>query len=159
MPCRLARLLPPCLPPPPPTSTLSWSSVPGHSFSPSRKRSTSLFLRNKNTSDSSTPSPRGGLKAAGRSGLSQGQLVILVYAPWTKIVQLVQNERHSDFLLGLPFSSLPSLSRDFGTEPLSPAERLRLVHSYVTFCGLRGGSRRRARRSGMAAARECHGSP
>jgi anoctamin-10 len=81
----------------------------------------------------------GGLMATGRVGLSQGQLIVLVYAPWSKVTQLVQTEQHSDFVLGLPCSSLPSHPRDFTKEPLLPAERLRLVHGYVTSLTSEGG--------------------
>ncbi|KDR85927.1 hypothetical protein GALMADRAFT_393543 [Galerina marginata CBS 339.88] len=38
----------------------------------------------------------------------------------------VKPERHSDFLSGLPVS--PAI----GVLPLSPADRLRLVHSYIS---------------------------
>ena len=40
--------------------------------------------------------------------------------------------RHTDFVHGLSAASLPSLARDFTSSPLSAADRLRLVHTFVT---------------------------
>lgn len=46
--------------------------------------------------------------------------------------------RHSDFLFGLPTSHLPC-EADFDSEPLTPAERLRLVYYYITSMSSDGG--------------------
>lgn len=40
--------------------------------------------------------------------------------------------RYSDFLYGLPMSKLPSADTDLDDTPLSPANRIRLVHAYIT---------------------------
>ncbi|KZT43215.1 hypothetical protein SISSUDRAFT_978754 [Sistotremastrum suecicum HHB10207 ss-3] len=82
---------------------------------------------------------KAGLRATGRRGLAHGQILLLVQTPWDKITKLVQRERHSDFLIGLPSASLPSNVRDFTTDPLSPADRIRLVHTYITSSALEGG--------------------
>lgn len=80
-----------------------------------------------------------GLKATGRRGQRQGQLLVIIWATPHKVAQLVQKERHSDFLLGLPSSTLPAQARDFVASPLSPADRLRLVHDYITSLESEGG--------------------
>jgi anoctamin-10 len=80
-----------------------------------------------------------GFRATGRSGGSQGEILILVHAPWSKIKNLAQTEQHSDFLLGLPTAAIPSHTRDFQEQPLTPAERLRLVHSYISATAVEGG--------------------
>ena len=79
-----------------------------------------------------------GLKATGRRGSGQGQLMIIIWTPPRKLAQLFEKQRHADFLLGLP-SSLPGHSRDFTVSPLSHADRLRLVHDYVTSLKADGG--------------------
>lgn len=46
--------------------------------------------------------------------------------------------RYSDFLCGLPTTN-PTGTRDLAEEPLTPADRLRLVHTYVTSTPTDGG--------------------
>lgn len=75
---------------------------------------------------------RAGLKAVGRSGENQDQLLILVTCPQNVLSRLVHCERYSDFLYGLPMSKLPSVEEDLDAAPLSPADRIRLVHSFIT---------------------------
>lgn len=48
------------------------------------------------------------------------------------------HNRYSDFLCGLP-SINPTGTRDLASEPLSPADRLRLVYTYVTATAADGG--------------------
>lgn len=79
-----------------------------------------------------------GLKATGRRGEGHSQLMVLIWAPPRKIAQLFQKQRHADFLLGLP-SSLPGHSHTSAVKPLSRADRLRLVHDYVTSLKADGG--------------------
>ncbi|THH17844.1 hypothetical protein EW146_g3059 [Bondarzewia mesenterica] len=80
-----------------------------------------------------------GLKAVGRRGERQGQLIVLLNCSDDQLKHLVRRERHSDFLHGLTTSSLPSIARDLDVRSLSPAERLRLVYEYVTSMPLDGG--------------------
>jgi anoctamin-10 len=76
-----------------------------------------------------------GLKATGRRGEKQGQLMVLIWTPPRKLAQLFETQRHADFLLGLP-SSLPA---GLAVSPLSDANRLRLVHDYITSLKADGG--------------------
>jgi anoctamin-10 len=80
-----------------------------------------------------------GFRATGRRGCSQGEILIMVYAPLSTMDKLAQAERHSDFLLGLPTSGGPSYNRDLRVQPLTPAERLRLIHSYISATTVEGG--------------------
>jgi anoctamin-10 len=80
-----------------------------------------------------------GFRATGRRGGSQGEILILIYAPHSTMEKLAQAERHSDFLLGLPSSGGPSYSRDLKAQPLTPSERLRLIHSYISATTVEGG--------------------
>ncbi|KIJ59796.1 hypothetical protein HYDPIDRAFT_118162 [Hydnomerulius pinastri MD-312] len=82
---------------------------------------------------------RAGLKAVGRRGENQDQLLVLVTCPHDILVKLVHCERHSDFLYGLPMSKLPSAETDLDTAPLSTADRIRLVHAYITSTPQDGG--------------------
>ncbi|KAH9072296.1 DUF590-domain-containing protein [Lactarius deliciosus] len=74
-----------------------------------------------------------GLHAVGRRGERQGQLILLVSCPDHQLQQLVQRERHSDFLHGLstPVPASPAAPR--------ASERLRLVYTYVTATPSDGG--------------------
>ncbi|KAG1817721.1 calcium-activated chloride channel-domain-containing protein [Suillus subaureus] len=74
---------------------------------------------------------RAGLKAVGRRGESQGQLLVMVTCPQKVLSNLIHCERHSDFLYGLPMSKLPS-ANDFESGPLSPADRIRLIHGFIS---------------------------
>ncbi|KAI1793434.1 calcium-activated chloride channel-domain-containing protein [Ganoderma leucocontextum] len=80
----------------------------------------------------------GRLQVVGKRGEQEGQLLVLVHCPEQTLKRLVQRERYSDFLCGLPTVD-PTGTRDLSAEPLSPAERLRLVHSYVTSTHADGG--------------------
>ncbi|KAI0358315.1 DUF590-domain-containing protein [Trametes cingulata] len=80
----------------------------------------------------------GRLHAVGKRGEKEGQLLVLVHCPESTLTRLVQRERYSDFLCGLPTTN-PTGTRDLTAEPLSPADRLRLVHTYVTSTPADGG--------------------
>ncbi|KAJ7691956.1 calcium-activated chloride channel-domain-containing protein [Mycena rosella] len=77
-----------------------------------------------------------GLRAVGRRGESLGHLLVFVSCPQSLIQTLIQRERHSDFLSGLP--TTPA-KRDDESQPLSPADRIRLVHAYITSTPADGG--------------------
>ena len=91
-----------------------------------------------------------GIKAVGRRGESLGHILVFVLCPPKLVEDLVRRERfvflsffpftpclnhssHSDFLEGLPVPQAKS------TLSLSPAERIRLVHSYVSSTPADGG--------------------
>ncbi|KAG8999024.1 hypothetical protein FRB90_012179 [Tulasnella sp. 427] len=74
---------------------------------------------------------KGGLTAVGRRGTRDGQVLIFVKAPDTLLAQLVQAERYRDFVNGVPSYNLPNVARDYNSDPLSPAERIRFAHTYV----------------------------
>ncbi|KAF8195000.1 calcium-activated chloride channel-domain-containing protein [Pholiota molesta] len=74
-----------------------------------------------------------GLKAVGRRGESLGHLLVFVVCPQEHVRELVKRERHSDFLSGLPVTPVTN------PIPLSPADRLRLVHSYISSSPTDGG--------------------
>ncbi|KAH9947024.1 DUF590-domain-containing protein [Amylocystis lapponica] len=74
---------------------------------------------------------KGGLRAAGKCGESGGQLLVLVACPQNTLARLAQRERYSDFVSGLPMAD-PTTPFDLDSTPLSPADRLRLIHTYVT---------------------------
>ncbi|KAG2065926.1 DUF590-domain-containing protein [Suillus decipiens] len=74
---------------------------------------------------------RAGLTAVGRRGESQGQLLVMVTCPQKVLANLIRCERYSDFLYGLPMSKLPSID-DFESGPLSPADRIRLIHGFIS---------------------------
>lgn len=74
---------------------------------------------------------RAGLKAVGRRGESQGQLLVMVTCPQNVLAHLIHCERNSDFLYGLPMSKMPS-ANDFESAPLSPADRVRLIHGFIS---------------------------
>ncbi|OSX64068.1 hypothetical protein POSPLADRAFT_1168220 [Postia placenta MAD-698-R-SB12] len=74
---------------------------------------------------------KGGLRGVGKRGENDGQLLVLVSCPQDTLVRLAHRERHSDFVCGLPTAN-PTATLDLDVSPLSPADRLRLVHTYVT---------------------------
>ncbi|KAF9480330.1 DUF590-domain-containing protein [Pholiota conissans] len=74
-----------------------------------------------------------GLKAVGRRGEALGHLLVFVVCPSGHVRELVKRERHSDFLSGLPVTPVTN------PIPLSPAERLRLVYSYISSSPTDGG--------------------
>ncbi|KAI0255693.1 calcium-activated chloride channel-domain-containing protein [Lactifluus subvellereus] len=81
------------------------------------------------------------LYAVGRRGEHQGQLILLVSCSNQKLQELLQREwqahyYHSDFLHGLS-TSASNVNQDQTT--LNPAERLRLVYTYVTATPSDGG--------------------
>ncbi|KAI0793794.1 DUF590-domain-containing protein [Fomes fomentarius] len=73
----------------------------------------------------------GRLDVVGKRGEQEGQLLVLLHCPENTLKQLVERERYSDFLCGLPTTN-PTGARDLTGEPLTPADRLRLVYTYVT---------------------------
>ncbi|KZV63754.1 DUF590-domain-containing protein [Peniophora sp. CONT] len=81
----------------------------------------------------------GGLKAAGRSGKDQSQLLVFVHSSESQLTRLVHRERHSDFVFGVTTSALPDAAHALDLSALTPAERLRLVYTYVTATAKDGG--------------------
>ncbi|KAJ7483438.1 calcium-activated chloride channel-domain-containing protein [Mycena latifolia] len=77
-----------------------------------------------------------GLRAVGRRGESLGHLLVFVSCPKSLVHTLIQRERHSDFLSGLPNTPL---KREEESQPLSPADRIRLVHAFITSTPADGG--------------------
>ncbi|KAL4252126.1 DUF590-domain-containing protein [Abortiporus biennis] len=73
----------------------------------------------------------GGLKAVGKRGEREGQLLVLISCPSVLLKALARRERYSDFLCGLPANN-PIGGEDLETTPMSPADQLRLIHTYVT---------------------------
>ncbi|KAG8752533.1 hypothetical protein FRC14_006957 [Serendipita sp. 396] len=80
-----------------------------------------------------------GLLAAGKPGNTTGEILVVVSCPWDKLRELIETERHTDFLHGLLTNAYSGEDRDFSAAPVSPADRLRLVHSYVTATNTQGG--------------------
>ncbi|PPR03916.1 hypothetical protein CVT24_008101 [Panaeolus cyanescens] len=74
-----------------------------------------------------------GLKAVGRRGESLGHILVFVTCPNPLVEELVKRERRSDFLSGLPVIPASSVIH------LSPADRIRLVYSYITSTPADGG--------------------
>lgn len=91
-----------------------------------------------------------GLKAVGRRGESLGHILVFVVCPPNLVVDLVKRERlvslqafvlsssdalysYSDFLEGLPIPPAKNVLT------LSPADRIRLVHSYISSTPADGG--------------------
>lgn len=81
---------------------------------------------------------RGGLQAVGKRGERDGQLLVMVSCPPALLKRLAQRERHSDFLHGLP-SKHSIGAEDIDANPLSPADQIRLVHTYITSAEADGG--------------------
>ncbi|KAF8877895.1 calcium-activated chloride channel-domain-containing protein [Infundibulicybe gibba] len=77
-----------------------------------------------------------GLHAVGRRGESLGHLLVFVSCPKQHVDGLIERERHSDFLSGLPTTPIEAGS---DVQPLSPADRLRLIHAYITSTPADGG--------------------
>ncbi|KAH9933479.1 DUF590-domain-containing protein [Fomitopsis serialis] len=80
----------------------------------------------------------GGLRAVGKRGENDGQLLVLVSCPQSTLARLAQRERHSDFICGLPTTN-PTAALDLTSLSLSSADRLRLIHAYVTSTVTDGG--------------------
>ncbi|KAJ7654605.1 calcium-activated chloride channel-domain-containing protein [Mycena polygramma] len=77
-----------------------------------------------------------GLRAVGRRGEALGHLLVFVSCPSNHVRTLIKRERHSDFLSGLPTTPV---NREEEAQPLSPADRIRLVHAYITSMPADGG--------------------
>ncbi|KAH9921713.1 DUF590-domain-containing protein [Epithele typhae] len=80
----------------------------------------------------------GRLRVVGKRGEQEGQLLVLIQCPESTLGRLAQRERCSDFLSGLLVTNITS-GRDLADEPLSVADRLRIVHDYVTSTEADGG--------------------
>ncbi|KAK7031750.1 calcium-activated chloride channel-domain-containing protein [Favolaschia claudopus] len=76
-----------------------------------------------------------GLRAVARRGESLGHLLLFVSCPPNHVQNLIKRERHSDFLSGLPTTPVKR-EQD---QPLAPADRIRLVHAFVTSMPVDGG--------------------
>ncbi|KAJ3894824.1 calcium-activated chloride channel-domain-containing protein [Lentinula edodes] len=74
----------------------------------------------------------GGLRAVGRRGDSDAQILVFVSCPEAFLRVLVHKERELDFLSGLPVIPIPD-------HTILPSERIRLVHSYITSANSDGG--------------------
>ncbi|KAJ3981762.1 calcium-activated chloride channel-domain-containing protein [Lentinula detonsa] len=89
----------------------------------------------------------GGLRAVGRRGESDEKILVFVSCPEAFLQFLVQKERKTDFLSGLPVTPIPGKNnfspsgRNISPSErnLSPSERIRLVHSYITSAHPDGG--------------------
>ncbi|KAJ2930954.1 hypothetical protein H1R20_g6155, partial [Candolleomyces eurysporus] len=78
-----------------------------------------------------------GLKAVGRRGEGLGQILVFITCPEEVLKNLVVRERRSDFLSGLPVT--PVTPDTASTLALSPADRIRLVHAYISSTPTDGG--------------------
>ncbi|KAJ7811213.1 calcium-activated chloride channel-domain-containing protein [Mycena olivaceomarginata] len=77
-----------------------------------------------------------GLRAVARRGESLGHLLVFVSCPTGHVHTLIKRERHSDFLSGLPTTPVKREEED---QPLAPADRIRLVHAFITSMPADGG--------------------
>ena len=75
-----------------------------------------------------------GLQAVGRAGAADsGEILVLVRAPEDRLLTAVEHERRSDWLHGVSSTRPdPRRPRDFHDDPLSSADRIRLVHDLIT---------------------------
>ena len=55
------------------------------------------------------------------------------------VYRLLTARRHSDFLHGLLTNTYPGENRDISSSPLCPADRIRLIHTYITASTSQGG--------------------
>ncbi|KAJ7231049.1 calcium-activated chloride channel-domain-containing protein [Mycena haematopus] len=78
-----------------------------------------------------------GLRAVARRGELLGHLLVFVSCPTSHVHTLIKRERHSDFLSGLP--TTPIKTEDQEDQPLAPADRIRLVHAFITSMPSDGG--------------------
>ncbi|KAF9262938.1 DUF590-domain-containing protein [Marasmius fiardii PR-910] len=78
-----------------------------------------------------------GFSAVGRRGDSLGHILVFVSCPEQLLRNLVKTERDSDFLHGLPVT--PITKATAAALPIAPADRLRLVHAYITSSPADGG--------------------
>lgn len=81
----------------------------------------------------------GGLKATGRKGASDSEILVFVWCPESKLELLAEDERRTDFVNGVGRARIPSLTSTGNASAVTPAERLRLVHTYITSPILDGG--------------------
>ncbi|KAJ7067816.1 calcium-activated chloride channel-domain-containing protein [Mycena amicta] len=72
-----------------------------------------------------------GLRAVGRRGEALGHILVFVSCPPSLLQTLVRRERHSDFISGLSIAD--------EVNPLSPADRLRVIHALVASTPADGG--------------------
>ncbi|KAJ6471863.1 calcium-activated chloride channel-domain-containing protein [Mycena sanguinolenta] len=80
-----------------------------------------------------------GLRAVARRGESLGHLLVFVSCPREHVHTLIKRERHSDFLSGLPTTPVNLKKDEEEDVPLAPADRIRLVHAFITSMPLDGG--------------------
>ncbi|KAG9119400.1 hypothetical protein FRC07_005588, partial [Ceratobasidium sp. 392] len=81
----------------------------------------------------------GGLKATGKKGATDNELLVFVWCPQSKLEQLAEHERQTDFVHGVAKAKLPSLATTGNPNAVTPAERIRLVYTFVTSPTLDGG--------------------
>ncbi|KEP50066.1 response to osmotic stress-like protein [Rhizoctonia solani 123E] len=74
----------------------------------------------------------GGLKAIGKKGASDSELLIFVWCPENKLQQLAEHERRTDFVYGVARAKVPSLTSTGNPDAVTPAERIRLVYAYIS---------------------------
>ncbi|KAG8991194.1 hypothetical protein FRB94_012697 [Tulasnella sp. JGI-2019a] len=74
----------------------------------------------------------GGLKAVGRRGNKDGQVLIFVSASDELLAEVVQRDRYRDFINGVPSFNVPSVARNYDADPFSNGERVRFIHAYLT---------------------------
>ncbi|KAH7335582.1 calcium-activated chloride channel-domain-containing protein [Rhizoctonia solani] len=81
----------------------------------------------------------GGLKAIGKKGASDSEIIILVWCPQDKLEQLAEHERRTDFVYGVARVNVPSLASTGNPGAVTPAERVRLAHAYISSPKIDGG--------------------
>ncbi|CAE6500154.1 unnamed protein product, partial [Rhizoctonia solani] len=74
----------------------------------------------------------GGLNVIGKKGVSDSELLIFVWCPQKKLEQLAEHERRTDFVYGVARAKVPSLASTGNPNAVTPAERIRLVHGYIS---------------------------
>ncbi|CAE7231774.1 unnamed protein product [Rhizoctonia solani] len=74
----------------------------------------------------------GGLKATGKRGISDSEILIFVWCPQKKLEELAEHERRTDFVYGVARAKVPSLASTGNPNAVTPAERIRLVHTYIS---------------------------
>ncbi|KAG8901103.1 hypothetical protein FRB99_005559 [Tulasnella sp. 403] len=80
-----------------------------------------------------------GLKAVGKKGAQDGQVMVFVCAPEGLLANLVQNDRYREFINGVPTYTLPSVPRNLNSQPLTSSERIRYTYDYLTAPAVDGG--------------------
>ncbi|CAE6440816.1 unnamed protein product [Rhizoctonia solani] len=74
----------------------------------------------------------GGLKATGKKGVSDSEILVFVWCPQNKLEQLAEHERRTDFVYGVARAKVPSLASTGDPNAVTPAERIRLVYAYIS---------------------------